>query len=600
MLKFKDDFFDASGVYDSELAKSQSAINAENAAALQAIPNTYRSAASQDEIDAAQASATEEKLRDMMAVKYTVDDFTVRVGKAYTFDVGSEIDVITNKKTCAIARMYVRPGDVIYYKPILSVIDTQLSCRMIEADKDNIVTSTTLLSSGGYKQVEDATMRVYFNFGYVTADNRNATEAMASRFIVYLEHNAQRLRDEITAAELGSYGIANAIAKSNQITNFSYTPLATLPNQSGGTPRDQEAGQTYKGLPYSSVISLDNYIGINVSFYTFATALKNPRSVLYTRICTAANARTYYGLACSGFANYVFSLPLPLKKTAFLRDYSRIHKRASAYGVQIGDMLIRVDGNGGGHTALVTKISKDTYGRIKTLDISEATPTNARVNRAVTFTAFLTDWIGEGYDVYYYDDVDCVGYEPLSFVQGYPDETVEDIVPPDIMPEYGDKACVETGKTVRINVINARAYTAIKIYKKTTGSYTLIDTKNTIEDFEMSFGNDDYGTYKFELTDGTNSSVSYLIVADVHNCTYQNGIITFSPHYATPVGVTGYNAAGNSVWTHEFTAEEKTAGTMDISSLVIGSEYVKILFMTEYGSAVWYSYDLGMEAPFNG
>jgi hypothetical protein len=385
-----------------------------------------------------------------------------------------------------------------------------------------------------------------------------------------------------------SYGKANAIARANQMANIRYTPVATLPNQSG----NQIAGKEYQGLPYSSVRALDNFIGVDLSIYTFMTAVKNPRSVLYTRISTASNSRTYYGTVCSELAHYALNLSLPYKNTSEIEEHPKIHKRKNPYGIQVGDVLMKGSTDEGGHTMLITGLKKDNYGRILGVVISESVPPNIRRNEVITFDTFVRGYIGNGYGAYAYDDIDYVDYTRLNFTQGYADEKVEDLVYPDIMPEYGDQACVEAGTDVVINVINPKTYTRIEIYKNNK----ILDIKDTISDFTMS--DMAYGTYRFVITDGENSSESKMIVADAQGSYNESThLVTFSSANAEPIGVAGYMNSGGNRWQHEFTDAEKAAGQIDITPyLEDGVPNVRVYFGTSYGTAVWYSKELHLWA----
>lgn len=71
----------------------------------------------------------------------------------------------------------------------------------------------------------------------------------------------------------------NAVRKrAQQITNIRWEAKSDVPRKTGHFA----AGGTYTGIPYSSVKEMDKFVGFDVSFHTFMTAVNNPRSVLYT------------------------------------------------------------------------------------------------------------------------------------------------------------------------------------------------------------------------------------------------------------------------------------------------------------------------------
>ena len=73
-------------------------------------------------------------------------------------------------------------------------------------------------------------------------------------------------------------GAINAVKKAYQMTDITFTPLQSIAYNIG----TYQANVTYKGMIYSSVKELGTFVGPNVSFHTFMTAIHNPRSRIYT------------------------------------------------------------------------------------------------------------------------------------------------------------------------------------------------------------------------------------------------------------------------------------------------------------------------------
>ncbi len=93
--------------------------------------------------------------------------------------------------------------------------------------------------------------------------------------------------------------------KAHHMADIRWTPLNDIP----GLTKPIPAGIERVGLPYSSVKEKDKFVGLEVSFHTFMTALHNPRSVLYTEDVKESpyygtNCGPYYGTVCSGAVNY--------------------------------------------------------------------------------------------------------------------------------------------------------------------------------------------------------------------------------------------------------------------------------------------------------
>ncbi len=409
--------------------------------------------------------------------------------------------------------------------------------------------------------------------------------------------------DDINESSQVSYGRRNAIASANQMLNIKWTPIRPIPatNSAGYV----DAGVECTGLPYSSTRSVCKYIGQHLTFYTFMSALQNPRSVLYTRRIKYGDlGKSYYGITCFTFTSYASGSKLGMFDNEITRMTDGTDVEISPYQIEIGDMLELIydretlpdpydttKQQPAQHTFLVYDIKKDSQGRITNVTLAQASPPFATKN-SMPFSVFLSSYVYGGlkYKVYKMDKrLDYGSYEKNNQVKGYSDEVLIPDTYPDIMPEYGDRACVEAGTDVVINIINSRTYNAINVYKDNV----LIDTKTTIEDFTMS--DIDYGTYRFEITDGTNSSESTLIVADVQG-TYneQTKQITFSSENATPVFaasyITGSPLKGVQNKVKYFTDEEIENGSADVSGIV-GEYYdaVQIGFKTEYGVAMWWS-----------
>ena len=399
-----------------------------------------------------------------------------------------------------------------------------------------------------------------------------------------------------------SFGRENVLAMLRHMQEIKWVPTAPVPIiQSANNYNTIAAGTEIIGLPYSSVRSVCKYIGLNVSLYTFMSAVQNPRSVLYKRIITTGHlGATYYGVVCGSYPAYALGF-----KDRFVNPFiiSQYCTEISQYEIQPGDLIIdtgdRETDSSNKHMLIITAVYYDNYGRINKVGISEARPPLVR-SLTWNYSTLLTSYgPSTQYKFYRYNDIDKCGYSSTPLVKGYQDEVETEISYPDIMSEFGDMACIEAGLNVTINIINARNYSTIKIYKDNV----LIDTKTNVSDFVIS--NIEYGLYRFDIVEENgnsnqvvNSSSSYLMVADV-NGTYDpnTGRVTFSSVNATPIAMQSYATeetsprhGGVQNLEHLFTSEEIAAGEANASSIV-GVQYpcVQICFATEYGTAMWYS-----------
>lgn len=421
-------------------------------------------------------------------------------------------------------------------------------------------------------------------------------------------HKVETTQDKVLACETErineahlSYGVLNSIASANQFANIEYTPIRRLPYCPGiGKKSFIPAGTPCKGIPYSSTGVVSKFVGQTVSFYTFLTAIKNPRSVLYTRrIAFRPTGSTYYAGTCFNITGYAFGSHMGYFDNTYSHiDIDKDYEFVSPYDMQDGDLLWS-----GSHVAMVVRVFRDDHGRILNYMAVQSHPPFPGSNTH----KFVVD--DNGYLSYqnYHDvevcrpnkrrdrrtgRIDYGTYEIVPWVKGYDDEILEELIYPDIMPEYGDKACVEAGTDVIVNIIDGTGYSYIEIYKDDV----LVETKNTIEDFTMS--NISYGKYRFKMIGGSKTSESSLIAADVQG-SYNNNtkIVTFSSANATPVYAAAYADSTSYAQKHgvmhyvkRFTVNESNNGSANVSDIVNNRfPHVIVGFLTEYGVATWLS-----------
>ena len=104
-------------------------------------------------------------------------------------------------------------------------------------------------------------------------------------------------------------GSLNAVKKARQMTDISFTPLKPIE----ANHRTYKSGKKYTGLIYSSVKEIGTYVGPNITFHTFMTAIHNPRSKIYTEKINelpyhGTNCKAYYGTVCSGLVSYALGI----------------------------------------------------------------------------------------------------------------------------------------------------------------------------------------------------------------------------------------------------------------------------------------------------
>lgn len=395
--------------------------------------------------------------------------------------------------------------------------------------------------------------------------------------------NAKSISNSDASGSTASWGIANALANANKVMSIKWTPVANMPkvtsSSSNVDPIQYFPLTEQTGLPYSSVRDQDKAIGMDVSFRTFMTAVKDPRSVLYTRRSTVSNSSTYYGTVCSGLVNVAMALDLDLTNY-YLGEDDDLFETVPMEAIQRGDM-IWIDG----HCAMISEIAKDDYGRIKSVKVIEEWRPVPRTTVYSSWEAFMT--ARAGYIARRFRNLAAVPYEQIPYVLNF-DETETEITYPDIQTEFGDAAVFMVGEDVQIHVIDPKDYTTITV----THDGDMVLTTSAIEDFAIESVS--AGLYTITATGGEQESVSTFFVVDATGSfNPSTGEVTFSSTNATPVLVNVYNLPTNRRITCKpiiLTDDDRDAGHINVLGYMdTDYQYAKVTFMTPYGTAVWYS-----------
>lgn len=395
--------------------------------------------------------------------------------------------------------------------------------------------------------------------------------------------NANSLTPSGMSGSTDSWGIANALANANKVMSIKWTPVGNMPkvtsNSSNVDPIQYFPLTEQTGLPYSSVRDQDKAIGMDVSFHTFMTAVKDPRSVLYTRRSTVSNSSTYYGTVCSGLVNVAMAIDLDLTNY-YLGEEDDLFDTVPMESIQKGDM-IWIDG----HCALIADTAKDDYGRIRSVKVIEEWRPLPRTVTYSSWEAFAT--ARAGYIARRFKNIAAVTYEQIPYVLNF-DETETEIAYPDIQTDHGDAAVFMAGEDVEIHVIDPKEYTTITV----TRDNTTVLTKSTIEDFTIETVS--AGLYTITASGGGAESVSTFFVVDATGSfNTSTGEVTFSSTNATPVLVNVYDLPENRRITCKpiiLTNADRESGHINVLSYMDADyQYAKVTFMTPYGTAVWYS-----------
>lgn len=249
-------------------------------------------------------------------------------------------------------------------------------------------------------------------------------------------------------------GMENALKRVRQMADIRWTPIrpypCAYPLENGDQPAYFPAWRPQTGMPYSSARIHEKFVGYNVSFETFFTALSNPNSVLYTRNLFGQGARmaAWYGVVCSAMCSYALDLPMRYM-TANWKDVPGMHciEGATAADIRLCDTLCSKT-----HVAIVTDVARTADGTVHAITVTESTRPQC-VRKTYTPEEFARYWLAD-YKVYRYAAFDRVAYTPLPYAPLPGDPPLPPPAPnPDLMPDYGDKANYASGETVELSLL---------------------------------------------------------------------------------------------------------------------------------------------------
>lgn len=359
-------------------------------------------------------------------------------------------------------------------------------------------------------------------------------------------------------------GALNAIKKAYQMTDICFTPIDSFV---ANPDKTYYGGKKYQGIVYSSVKELHSFVGIDVSFHTFMTALHNQRSVMYTENVSkppyhGVNCGAYYGTVCSGLITYALGLNVYQKSyDVGHSDLMQLVSEQSANGIQLADVLWRK-----GHVALITAIKRDSKtGRVVQVEISQALHRGCYrswKNSEKSFNEMLRKGKWKIYRYKYLNQ--NTEYTPLTnFVAVGNEKLTPYKYNDEICTSRGDKACYIVGDEVVLNI--ASGYKEIEIYKDTK----LYRTLKIGKDVDITVSGLPYGDYKARVVNGQKKSdYTYWKVIDVNVKTdRKKGIIHFNSSNSSPVYAEFCSAHGGT---------RPTSGVFELTETDIKNGYIKV------------------------
>jgi hypothetical protein len=381
------------------------------------------------------------------------------------------------------------------------------------------------------------------------------------------------------------------------------------------------------GVPYSEAIQYSKLVGLQVTPYTFLTAMNNKRSLMYTEAMYNNTSEyginytggsihyytSYFGIICTGLTGFTLGLPTFYHTEFYTKNGTdegidgmsrvQIPEGSTAFDtVQLLDIIYY-----SGHCSIVSDIYKDEFGNRKYVVWAES----------LRPTPFITGYNKEQFNSrfsrqncrIYRLDPSKIGLGSTidsSYIQlnwyDYPNNIKFNN---DICTFAGDRATFATGDIIYLNLNRTPGYTNLEIYKDESGTPLYnIDITNTTtypsdnmyddnEDwvkFNLTTYNLGQGKYKARLI-GTDiqSDFTYFEIVDLslsYTISESNTIISFGATGATPISLNCCSAGGYSHYIHTLTSEEISAGqsTRDWDySYNTATKYIRLIARGEYG-----------------
>lgn len=293
--------------------------------------------------------------------------------------------------------------------------------------------------------------------------------------------------------------------RADLMKDVKWTPLA--PIQKSGTSKSDvfKTGTEYVGIPYSDGGPTMGFVGRDVSFHTFLSAVNNPKSYLYTTPTVNANGRRYpyFGSTCSATVEFIWGLPSIVATAVIYKNRApTIIKRKESQDLkdlQLFDgFCYYTDKSNEGHIFMVYDIARDKEGNIKEIvTLEEQTP----IIKMTKYTpATLRNRIDKiSVPVYIYQ------LSQKYILPDFMEKNLNEIdmnFPDALCPARGNKSIFAFGKDVEINILS-EDYESIELYRNDV----LIQT-NKISGETMKYSYLAAGDYKARLI-GTSKASSF-------------------------------------------------------------------------------------------
>ena len=381
-----------------------------------------------------------------------------------------------------------------------------------------------------------------------------------------------------------------------------WVPKSNVPNNAGYFSKDKKV----IGLPYSSVKELQKFIGLDVSIYTFLTAVNNPYSLLYTEDVASGkpcylggkyngkNSHTFYGTVCSSFTSYCYD------ENYNYTSFNYRDRLVSNFHLKSNQNLNNLSGGDlfwcPGHVALITEVERDSFGQVNNILLFESAGTRVS-SKTYTPDAFYKRLSGNGNSkmqgfIYSNSLLERskknIGYYILS-------DSIQSLLNTlsfkndEICTWFGDKPCIGEWDKLMINFFKKEEFDKVLITINDDVIDTL-DISNEEHSIEYKFKRP--GIYKARLASKSYISPIYTSFEVINTITniihhHDDTVEVLFADGSEPEIVFWTNKSGDQ-YTFPITVstEEKKEGKMKIPSCNKKDALLRIIYRGKYGRAI--------------
>ena len=219
-----------------------------------------------------------------------------------------------------------------------------------------------------------------------------------------------------------------------------------------------EAGEVRRGIPYSAVHDFCGYVGKDISFYTFMSAVNNKYSSMYKvnyhlQPYDREKAGPFYGTVCTASANYAMGIPM-MHFCRFIRNsevplYEDVGNDIDA--IHLYDCVCY--GGSAGHIIVICGIGRDKDGRVQKVRTFEGTGPVNRI-KLLSREDFLQRTVVK-HDAHFFR-YDHEKWGKIISLPSYVEQKpgIDFKFNTDLSPEDGERLTYPEGKTIVIDILS--------------------------------------------------------------------------------------------------------------------------------------------------